>query len=87
MIMIMEKDFMKRIVVNPKILVGKPVIKGTRVPVYEIVRRVAQGWAFVEISQDLDIKDDDIRAALMYAEKLLEGENIFPVMESHEVPN
>ena len=83
--MIMEKDFMKRIVVNPKIMVGKPVIKGTRVAVYEIVARVAQGWTFREITEDLDITDDDIRAALMYAEKLLEGEEIFPVIESHEV--
>ena len=78
---------MKRIVVNPKVMVGKPVIKGTRVAVYEIVRRVAQGWTFNDIAEDLDITDDDIRAALMYAERLLEGEDIFPVIEQHEVPN
>jgi len=78
----MENDFMKRIVVNPKILVGKPIIKGTRVAVYEIVRRVAQGWTFKEITEDLDITDEDVRAALMYAEKILEGEEIFPVIES-----
>ena len=83
----MEKDFMKRIVVNPKIMVGKPVIKGTRVPVYEIVRRVAQGWTFKDIAEDFDITDEDIRAALMYAENLLEGEDIFPVIEPNEVPN
>ena len=85
--MVMEKDFMKRIVVNPKIMVGKPVIKGTSVAVYEIVARVAQGQTFKEIAEDLDITDDDIRAALMYAEKLLEGEDIFPVIGSHEVSN
>jgi len=79
---VMENDFMKRIVVNPKILVGKPIIKGTRVAVYEIVRRVAQGWTFKEITEDLDITDEDVRAALMYAEKILEGEEIFPVIES-----
>lgn len=78
---------MKRIVVNPNVLVGKPVIKGTRVAIYEIVRRVAQGQTFKEITEDLDITDDDIRAALMYAEKLLEGEDIFPVIQAHEVSN
>ena len=83
--MVMEKDFMKRIVMNQKILVGKPVIKGTRVAVYEIVKRVAEGWTFKDITDDLDITDDDIRAALMYAEKLLEGEEIFPFVEPHEV--
>lgn len=79
----MEKDFIKRIVVNPKVMVGKPVIKGTRIAVYEVVGRVAQGQTFNEIAEDLDITYDDIKAALMYAEKLLEGENIFPLISSN----
>ena len=81
----MEKDFMKRIVVNPKIMVGKPVIRGTRVAVYEIVARVAQGWAFEEILEDFPrITKEDIQAALMYAEKLVEGEEIFPAIVNDE---
>ena len=76
----MEKDFMKRIVVDQKVMVGKPVIKGTRIAVYEIIARVAQGQTFKEITEDLDITEDDVRAALMYAEKILEGEDIFPVI-------
>lgn len=86
----MEKDFMKRIVVNPKVMVGKPVIKGTRVAVYEIVNRVAQGWTFKEILEDFPrITEEDIQAALMYAGKLLEGEDIFPeiITEKHAVPS
>ena len=72
---------MKRIVVNPKVLVGKPVIKGTRIPVYEIVARVAQGWTIEEILDDYPrINRADIKAALMYAEKLVEGEEIFPIV-------
>ena len=85
---VMEKDFMKRIVVNPKVMVGKPVIKGTRVAVYEVVARVAQGQTFKEITEDLEIAEDDVKAALMYAEKLLEGEDIFPAIKGyHEVSN
>ena len=86
----MKKDFMDRIVVNPKVLVGKPVIKGTRVAVYEIVRRVAQGRTFQEILEDFPrITEDDIKAALMYAEKLVEGEDIFPeiIDDKHAVPS
>ena len=79
----MEKDFMKRIVVNPKTMVGKPIIKGTRVAVYEIVGRVAQEQTFKEIGEDLDITDEDVKAALMYAEKLLEGEDIFPLISGN----
>lgn len=86
----MKKDFMRRIVVNPKIMVGKPVIKGTRVAVYEIVNRVAQGWTFQEILEDFPrITEDDIKAALMYAGKLVEGEEIFPeiINDKHAIPS
>ncbi len=79
---------MKRIVVDPKVMVGKPVIKGTRVAVYEIVARVAQGWTFEEILEDFPrITREDITAALMYAEKLVEGEDIFPeiISDKHAV--
>ena len=79
----MEKDFIKRIVVNPKIMVGKPVIRGTRIAVYEVVGRVAQGQTFKEITEDLDITNDDIKAALMYAKNLLEGEDIFPLISNN----
>jgi alanyl-tRNA synthetase len=51
----MEKDVIRRIVVNPKVMVGKPVIKGTRVTVYEIVNRVAQGQSFEAIEKDLPV--------------------------------
>ena len=72
---------MKRIVVNPKIMLGNPVIKGTRVAVHEIIARVAQGWTFKEIIEDYPrITSEDIKAALLYAEKLVEGEDIFPTI-------
>jgi uncharacterized protein (DUF433 family) len=81
----MEQDHMKRIVINPKVLVGKPVIKGTRVPVYEIVIRVAQGWTFKEIIEDFPrITEEDIKAALAYAGSLVEGEDVFPTVEKRE---
>ena len=83
----MEKDFMKRIVVDPKIMVGKPVIKGTRITVEAIVRRVAEGMNFDEILEDYPyITKEDIRAALLYAQSLVAGEEIFPVIiDKHAV--
>jgi len=79
---------MKRIVVDPKIMVGKPVIRGTRVAVYEIVNRIAQCQTFEEIMDDLEITKYDIQAALMYAGNLVEGEDVFPVIvgSKHEIP-
>ena len=76
----MEKDIMERIVVNQKVMTGKPVIKGTRVTVYEIINRIAQGQSFEEIEEDLEIGRDDIKAALTYAGKLADDEEIFPLI-------
>ena len=74
---------MKRIVVNPKVMVGKPVIKGTRITVEAIVRRTAQGMTFDEILEDYPyITKEDIKAALMYAGSLVAGEEIFPIIVS-----
>lgn len=72
---------MKRIVVNPEVMVGKPVIKGTRITVEAIVGRVAEGMTFKEILEDFPyITKDDIQAAVRYAESLVAGEEIIPVI-------
>ena len=76
---------MKRIVVNPKVMVGKPVIKGTRITVEAVVSRVAEGMTFDEILKDYPyITKEDIKAALLYAGSLVAGEEIFPVIVSDE---
>jgi uncharacterized protein (DUF433 family) len=68
-----------RIVVDQRIMVGKPVIKGTRIPVDAIIHRIADGATIEEILRDYPkLKKADIRAALEYAESLVKGEAIFP---------
>jgi len=47
-----EERLLNRIVVNPKVMAGKPVIKGTRIPVEQILRLLAQGLSFDEILKD-----------------------------------
>ncbi|MGD0996435.1 MAG: DUF433 domain-containing protein [Candidatus Bathyarchaeia archaeon] len=70
----MEK-LMDRIVVDPEILVGKPVIKGTRIPVYLIIEFLANGLTQEEIlDQYPTLKREDIKAALLYASKCLDRE-------------
>ncbi len=64
-----------RIVVDPEILVGKPVIKGTRIPVYLIIEFLANGLTQEEIlDQYPTLTKDDIEAALLYALKCLDRE-------------
>lgn len=59
------KDYLKHIEVNQKVMVGKPVIKGTRIPVDAILKRVTQGMTMAQILQDYPkLTKDDIKAAL-----------------------
>ena len=72
-------DWKERIIVDPKILVGKPVIKGTRLAVEFIVDLLAQDWQESEIVQNYPgITHDDITACLKYATSILKAEKIYP---------
>jgi uncharacterized protein (DUF433 family) len=63
----MDIEYLKRIEINPKVLCGKPTIKGTRISVELIIEKIASGYSFDEIIYDYDITEDDIKAALTYA--------------------
>jgi uncharacterized protein (DUF433 family) len=56
-----------RVVVDPKICHGKPVIRGTRMPVALVVGSLAGGMSFEEVQREYDLSIDDIRAALKFA--------------------
>jgi len=61
----MEKHLLDRIIINPKVMAGKPVIRGTRIPVELIVRMVAQGIPEADILREYPrLQPDDIRAGL-----------------------
>jgi uncharacterized protein (DUF433 family) len=69
-----------RITVDPKVMVGKPVIRGTRIPVELIVRMLAQGIPEGDILREYPrLQSEDIRAALAYAAGVLADESIFPL--------
>lgn len=72
-------DWQERITVDPKILVGKPVVKGTRLAVEFIVELLAQGWSESEILRNYPgLTHDDIAACLKYAASILKAEKIYP---------
>ncbi len=59
---------MNRIVVDPKILAGKPVIKGTRIPVYLILNLLGRGYNFDKIIEAYPhLTREDIEAAIKYS--------------------
>ena len=61
----------ERIVIDPKICHGKPVIRGTRLPVAIVVGSLAGGMTFDEVQREYGITSDDIRAALKFAGDLV----------------
>lgn len=74
----MEQEIYRRIVINPSVMVGKPVVKGTRIPVDTIIRLLAQGMTPQEILEDYpNLAMEDIRAALEYVADIVKGEDIY----------
>jgi uncharacterized protein (DUF433 family) len=69
----------ERIVIDPSILVGKPLIKGTRLAVEFIVDLLAQGWSEMEILRNYPgLTHDDVQACLRYASEILRAERVYP---------
>jgi uncharacterized protein (DUF433 family) len=72
-------NWQDRIVIDPKILTGKPTIKGTRLAVEFVVDLLAQGWSEVQIVSNYPgVSHEDILACLSYASELLKSERVFP---------
>lgn len=61
-------DRLERIAINPKIMLGKPVIKGTRIPVEIILRKLSEGAAMSDLLEaHPHLTQEDVYAALAYA--------------------
>jgi uncharacterized protein (DUF433 family) len=69
----------ERIVIDPTIQHGKPVIRGTRVPVARIIGGLAGGMTREEIAREYGVGDEDVAAALRYATELIETEAFHPL--------
>lgn len=69
-------EIANRIIVDEKIRFGKPVIKGTRVPVDLVIGKLAGGLAYEEVMLEYEITREDILAALDYAAKHLADEEV-----------
>lgn len=68
---------LERISIDPAVCHGKPVIKGTRVPVFVVLGALAGGDSIAGIAQDYVITEDDVRAAVAYANEILNHEQHF----------
>ena len=72
-------EWQDRIVIDPNVLTGKPVIKGSRLAVEFIIELLAHGWTEQDIITNYPgITRDDILACLAYASDLLHEEKVYP---------
>jgi uncharacterized protein (DUF433 family) len=70
----------EHITVDPAVLVGKPVIRGTRLAVEFVVGLLADGWSEQEVLRNYPgVTQDDVRACLAYARERLRSERVYPV--------
>ena len=73
-------DWRDRIVIDPKVLVGKPVIRGTRISVEFIIDLLARGWSVDDVLREYDhLRGEDVQACLLYARDMLAEERVYPL--------
>jgi len=72
--------YKERIEINPDVLVGKPIVKGTRISVEFILELLANGWDTEQILKNYpQLTKDDILAAIEYSLQVLKEEKVFAI--------
>lgn len=73
-------NLLDRIKISPDVLAGKPTIRGLRISVDQIIKALAAGLKEEEILEDFpELEQDDIKAALFYASKILESDKVYRI--------
>ncbi len=71
-------NWQDHIVIDPKILVGKPVIRGTRIAVEFVIDLLGRGWTVEQILEEYDhLSREQIQACLAYASEMLKAEQVY----------
>jgi uncharacterized protein (DUF433 family) len=77
---VINDDLLERITINPRVMVGKPVIRGTRLTVEYILGLLAHGTTMEEILEEYPgLEKNDIYAGLLFASKTLQDASFVPI--------
>jgi uncharacterized protein (DUF433 family) len=76
-----KTDLLARITLNPAVMVGKPVVRGTRLTVEHILRLLAGGMTAQEIMEEYSLSKEDVQACLMFAAEALADTTFMPLAE------
>lgn len=77
--MVGNTELLSRIAVDPEVMVGKPVIKGTRLTVEHMVGLLGHGMTADEVVDEFGIEKEDLQACLLFAAKSLEDITFMPL--------
>jgi len=78
-----SNELLKRIVIDPEICHGKPVVRGLRYPVQNILELLASGMSNAEILEDYeDLELEDLYACLLFAARITETKNVSKLVTS-----
>lgn len=76
-----DEQLLQRIVVDPKVMVGRPVIRGTRLTVTHVLNLLADGMTAAEILAEYEgLAREDVQACLLFSAKSLEDTEFLPLM-------
>ena len=77
------EDLHSRITINPRIMVGKPTIRGMRITVEQILRALSSGLSEQELLEEYpELEKEDFQAVFAYVTELVEEEKVYPVRVS-----
>ena len=75
-------EWKEMITADPKVMVGKPVIRGTRLTVEFIIELLANGWTEEQVMEHYEITHEQIRACLAYAHDILTDIRVYPLPDA-----
>ena len=77
-------DWKGRITVDPDVLVGKPIIKGTRISVELVMERLADGWSVADILESYPhLTREDVLAAIAFVTEIFKEEDHIAISKAH----
>jgi uncharacterized protein (DUF433 family) len=70
-------DWQNRITIDPEVLVGKPIVKGTRISVEFVIDLLSRGWTVEQVLKEYDhLRQEDVQACLAYASEMMKSERL-----------
>ena len=82
----MDMKSLSRIILDPSILAGKPIIRGTRISVDHVLELLASGWRESSILKEYPgLEREDILACIRYAQGIIRSERVYSTIQKEKI--